>query len=211
MKTAGIVLAAGKGSRMGGFKLGTELLPGMPLGSFALLAAMSSRLDPIIVVVREGDSLSWLPEIGAAGAGPAGSRVRIAVCPDADEGMSRSIRCGLDVISRDGGFPAAAMILLGDQPLVTSTWIDRLIAAFEADPALDYVASGDGRNVMPPMLLSRTLYPRLRTLEGDKGAREVLSSREVRGIVLQAGEASRLWDADTKEDLIKIRQYLKYM
>ena len=90
-------------------------------------------------------------------------------------------------------------------PLIPSAAIDQLITAFEASPqkiAAVPVYEGEWGN---PVLLSRTLFGEVATLQGDAGARRLLNGRA--GDVLEVPIASDavLIDLDTPEALAKAR------
>ena len=115
---AGIVLAAGRSSRLGRPK---QLLPvhGEPLIRHTLRRVLASSLDQVILVVGHEadevrDAVADLP-------------VECVVNPDAAAGQSTSVRAGLAALSPE---VEAAVFILGDQPGIDPTVIDALIAAW---------------------------------------------------------------------------------
>lgn len=84
--------------RMGTSKMSLELAEGVRLGGVALQQALSSELNSVVVVVREGESLDWLTASVPAHRLP--DRCRIAVCPDAASGMAHSLRTGIQAARR---------------------------------------------------------------------------------------------------------------
>lgn len=98
----------------------------------------------------------------------------VAVNPEWEEGIASSIRVGLDVLSRDRRIDAA-FIALGDQPRIPSEVPGALIAALEdsgrqaAVPKYRYERAN-------PVLIHRSLWPRLMSLEGDSGAARLLQT-----------------------------------
>lgn len=60
-KVVGVYLAAGSSRRMGTAKQSLEMAEGVRLGGVALLKALHSELHSVVVVVRVGDPLDWLP------------------------------------------------------------------------------------------------------------------------------------------------------
>jgi molybdenum cofactor cytidylyltransferase len=178
---AGILLASGASTRFGGDKLVAALDDRAVVRWSA--EALARAVDTLVVVVREDPHPSALrPEVrSAAGrshqASPIrraleGVPIRWAINRDAERGMSTAIRAGIDVL------PArvdAAIVALGDQPLVDASVVARLVARWRecrapaVQPCYD-----DGRG--HPVLFARALFPALSALEGDVGARAVLDS-----------------------------------
>jgi molybdenum cofactor cytidylyltransferase len=212
-KTAGIYLAAGSSSRMGEPKQALEPEPGRPLGGYALRAALASRLDAVFVVVREKKMYELLTcglEGGNAEEGHRpDQRLHQVLCPEAAEGMSRSLRCGAAAAEAYGS--EAAVVLLADQPFVRPADIDALLGSFENDPSLDYAALTDDGQPKPPLLLARSMFAAIAGLRGDTGARALLRDDRYRGVQLQAIDTSCFLDADTPDDLERIMRHLYRM
>ncbi|WJH32670.1 NTP transferase domain-containing protein [Paenibacillus sp. CC-CFT747] len=118
----GVFLAAGRSRRMGRPKLELPFREGT-LGSTALAAACGSALDGIFVITGDTAAPAWLPQDWAAG--PDRSRVHMVPCKDAEHGQAFSLRCGVEAALRHGA--EAVVVLLGDQPLLTSSAINRLL------------------------------------------------------------------------------------
>ena len=83
MRIAGILLAAGAGTRFGGGKLLAKLADGTTVGRRAC-ANLVAAVPEVIAVVRPGDD-ELAEELAAAGA-------RVTVCPDAQAGMGAASR-----------------------------------------------------------------------------------------------------------------------
>ena len=163
-RIAALVLAAGASRRMGSMKL---LLPlaGRPLLQHVLDAVAGAALDGIVLVVG-----AQAAAIEAAVLLPAHCRVVRNPAPEA--GQSRSLACGLAAL---GGDVDAALVLLGDQPGVTSELIERVAAEFRtgATPAVRPVWRDERGAAVPghPVALARSLWSEVTRLEGDEGAR----------------------------------------
>ncbi len=166
-----MILAAGAATRMGRPK---QLLP---LGDRCLLqhavdAAAGSCLDEIIVVLGHRAQ-----EIRAALQLPREGAVRIVTAPDYAHGQSASLRAGLRAASPQA---QAVAILLGDQPGVSSQLIDRLAAAYVAggSPVLRPVYCDAAGSRVPghPVFLDRSVWPDVDKLQGDEGARTLISA-----------------------------------
>ena len=95
---------------------------------------------------------------------------RTVLNPDYATGMASSLRVGLGAVSPEA---EAAVILLGDQPLVTSDVINRVIGIFESSgkPIVAPVYNGIQGN---PVCFARALFPALSALTGDRGAKAMV-------------------------------------
>jgi molybdenum cofactor cytidylyltransferase len=184
----GIVLAAGRSSRLGRPK---QLLPvqGEPLIRHTLRRVLSSSLDQVILVVgHEAD------EVRAA---VAGLPVECVFNPEAAAGQSTSVRAGLAMLSPE---IEAAIFILGDQPGVDPNVIDTLITAWRESSA-PVVAPRYEDRMGNPVLFDWRVFPELAALEGDSGARPVVRAYHDSGqlhVVPVAGPAPP--DVDTEAD-----------
>lgn len=182
---------------MGGSKISRELSPGVPLGSVALRELEHSGVAPLIVVIRADDPLDWLP--------PAASPIlrRTEICFNADQGMSFSLRCGLNAAMSYQ--PDAVVIALADQPFVTAALFSRLLETFHRFPELDYVACANGADRMVPALFSRTVFPALQRLEGDRGAAQIVRTVGYKGHIVEPESPSFAKDVDTETQLREVQ------
>jgi molybdenum cofactor cytidylyltransferase len=157
----GVVLAAGRASRMGGHKV---LLPigGRAMVQRVVEASLESLASQTIVVVGH-DAPAVLQAIE-------GRPVVTVVNPDYAAGMSTSLHLG--ILAAD---PAcdAVVVLLADQPFVTAALIDALIERFALcrSPVVRPLAGTQPAN---PVLLSAELFPEILEERGDVGARRVV-------------------------------------
>lgn len=186
-----IVLAAGSARRMGRPK---QLLPlaGLPLVWHAASAACRSAADDVIVVTG-----CWQAEVAAA---VAGLPVRSVYNPSWRRGQAYSLRAGLEAV-RAG--TKAVVFLLADQPLVTPTLIDSLIAAHSAGAAIAVPTAG-GRRGTPVLFALGRWREELMALAGDEGARGIIAANlgEVTAVPVPDERVFR--DADTPADYEEI-------
>jgi nicotine blue oxidoreductase len=189
---AGIVLAAGAGTRFGGAKQLAEL-DGRPILEHVLRSAADARLDRVVVVLGAGaDEVRAGVELH--GAEP-------LVCERWEEGQSASLACGLAEVDD----AEAVIVLLGDQPRVPPEAIRRLLEARGEGAAV--VRATYGGEPGHPLLLEHELLGRLRDVTGDRGARNLLMSvatREVPCDDLGGGE-----DVDSPAQLEELRAELR--
>ena len=188
---AGVLIAAGGSSRLGRPK---QLLPlgGRPLLAHTLGNALASGLDEVVLVL--GHEAAAVRRALDASLGP--TRARIVVNPRYAEGQATSVVAGLDAVAADA---VAVLFLLGDQPTVAPETIDALLAAFRTHSA-PIVAPTYGGTIGNPVLFSRDLFPDLRGLTGDEGARGVVRHRPGDVHRVETGLPSPPPDVDTDED-----------
>jgi molybdenum cofactor cytidylyltransferase len=169
---SGVILAAGCSSRMGRPK---QLLPlrGRCLLQRVLDEAIASRLDELLLVLGHRAE-----EIRQALRLPGGARVRSVVNADWARGQSTSLRLALRSTAPTA---AAAAVLLADQPGVGAALIDRVAGAFldAGLPAARPVYSGADGSRVPghPVFLARRIWSEVDKLDGDEGARALLTAR----------------------------------
>jgi len=188
-RIVGIYLAAGKSSRMGRNKLNLPIGETF-VGSIGFRAAMESQLDVTIAVTRKGDSLHWLAPFSKKGGW---KRV------EADGKQSDSLKAGLTAASELEA--NAVMVLLADQPFVTSVMINQLIAEFCSCSYIPYFSFLDQGLLKPPILIAKELFPAMMCLTGDQGARALLRGEwKGQGKFLEANDGRPFMDIDTKED-----------
>lgn len=196
VRVAGVILAAGRSSRMGELKQLADI-DGRPMLAHVVDAALASTLDETLVVLghqarRVRDRLRLDAE----------ARVRVVEATAYAEGQSASLVAGLRA-ARDA---RAILVLLGDEPGVATESIDRVLAAYErADasrtPIVRAVYTGGGRRAPGhPVLFDASVWPELERLCGDVGARAVIAADAARVLEVEI-ERPRPRDADSPEDL----------
>jgi molybdenum cofactor cytidylyltransferase len=162
-----VVLAGGAGTRFGGAKL-THPWRGGVLIDGALAAAFAAPARSVTVVT----GADGMVEAGAQGfADRLGvrARLRIVHCPEYAEGIGATLRTGIASLPADA---AGAFVFLGDMPLIPHGVLPLLAAELASGaPAAAPVFDGQRGH---PVLFSSALFPELRTLSGDAGARAVL-------------------------------------
>lgn len=188
-RIAALVLAAGQGRRfgVGGNKLLADL-DGRPLLRSAVEAALGSKLWKTIVVTGH--------DRAAVETALAGLPIVFAHNPSFADGLATSLRAGLDAAADADG----VLVLLGDMPGVSPRIISTLVDAFgQARSSLAVVPTRNGRRGNP-VLLARGLFQQVRALQGDEGARRLLS--EIEGVIeVAVDDDAVLVDVDRPADL----------
>ncbi len=113
---------------------------------------------------------------------------------DAALGQATSVRLAASHAIDTGA--AALCIMLADMPFVTRDHLVKLIEAFDKSGRTSTVASSRSGQAMPPAIFPSGALKRLMELEGDAGARRLLTDAR-----LVAGDDHMLMDIDTEEDL----------
>jgi xanthine dehydrogenase accessory protein pucB len=173
---------------------------GQPLGSLALQAALTSRLDHIYVVVRADDPLAWIPPYLMQGS--VSQRWTLVRCGQAGMGMSWSLRSAVEAAEQREA--EAVLVMLADQPFVTAAMMDQLLEELynrsPAVPVPEYCAFRYDGIIRPPVLFQRRCFAALRRLEGDQGARGLIRDAKLNGRIIEGEEASAFLDCDTPDD-----------
>lgn len=187
-----MVLAAGESSRFGRNKL-LEPFYGRPLVHHAVAAAMDSRLARVVVVLgNESDRVE-----AALAPLDRDDRLGFVVNEAFAAGQSTSVIAGLNAI---GDKIDAVMFLLADQPAVTATILDRLIAAFEGEDRMICLPTWGGQR-RNPVIFGARYFPALRALTGDAGGRSVIETNPDDVTAVPFDDAIPFRDVDREDDL----------
>lgn len=192
-RVSALVLAAGRSTRMGPVN---KLLA--PFGGRVMVRAVvdelaGSSVRPVVVVTGH--------EAGRVEEALAGAGAHLVHNPEYRQGLSGSIRVGLAALPESA---EAAVICLGDMPLVTSAHVDRLVAAF--DPA-------EGREICVPVfegkrgnpvLFARRFFDEIAGVRGDVGARHLIGEYEEYVCEVAMGDRGVLVDVDSPQALREI-------
>jgi len=194
---AGLVLAAGAGSRFGGGKVRASL-DGHPLVGHVLAAARESGLGRIVLVLGR-DAADVLADVRQAD-DRALIGVLLALNGAPERGLSTSLRVGLAAATAAPS-PAGVVVLLGDQPLVSPEAVRALMNAADTAPAATLaVVPVYAEDAAPnPALLLRPAWELAGGLGGDRGVGELLAVSPDR--VVRVPVAGTNPDVDTVADL----------
>jgi molybdenum cofactor cytidylyltransferase len=182
-----ILLAAGRSSRMGGPNKLLAAFDGVPLVRRSAERAVASQAASLTVVTgHQGERVR---------AALAGLPVRFVDNPAFASGLAGSLKAGIAAL------PAAAsgaLVLLGDMPEIESRDLDRLIQAFTSSGAAAIVrATHDGKRGNP-VILPRSVFDYVATIEGDTGARHIVEARIADVLDVEIGRSASI-DVDTPD------------
>ncbi|NEA23140.1 nucleotidyltransferase family protein [Actinomadura bangladeshensis] len=179
---AGLLLAAGEGSRLGRPKATLEL-DGERLVDRGVRTLRDGGCSPVLVVA----GAAQIEVIGAV----------VVPNPDWRDGMGSSLRAGLAALP-----PAcpAVVIALVDQPLVTPAAVARLIAAYGAGAGIAVATYGGARR-NPVLLRAEHFAGVAEAATGDQGARGYLRAHPDLITPVPCDDVAAPDDIDTPGDL----------
>jgi len=182
-----IVLAAGRSERMGTQKL---LLP---MGGKPVITRIVDELtqcslqETIVVVGRDAERVQ-----AALQSRP----VTFVTNPDFASDMLSSIRCGLNALPKGC---TTALIVLGDQPNITSQLVQALVSAFE-DSGHGIIVPAHRGHRGHPLLIAARFHEELLNQHGAPGLRGLLHSHSDEIFCVEVSDGAMLVDMDTPAD-----------
>lgn len=192
MTIPGIILAAGRSLRMGKNKLLLNF-HGKPILQHVIDAAQHSSLSPLILVLgSNSDVIRSQINPGTA---------FIVDNPDVICGYGSSLQVGLNALNKPC---AGAMFLLGDQPLLTTQTIEKLIVAFQKEPERWVAPSWEGERGNP-VITPASWFDRIFALDGDTGPREHLKDPAANLKLINVDDRGVIFDIDTPEDYEQLK------
>jgi molybdenum cofactor cytidylyltransferase len=186
MNVTGIVLAAGTSSRMGQPKQ-LLLYEGTSLVRRAAEAAVGSKTRQTIVVTGAASQQVDAQLTGLA--------VMLVHNDDYAQGMSTSLKAGLRAVRPEVD---AVVVLLADQPFVSSKIIDGLIDVHQQTGA-KVVRPRYGGQPGNPVLWDQSLFGELMEQTGDQGGRALLQKYREEIAWLDLPDETVQTDIDTPE------------
>jgi nicotine blue oxidoreductase len=192
MRVAGLVLAAGGGSRYGSPKALVRLRGRLLVERAAELLA-AGGCDPIVVVLGAAAdqvlAAARLPRTG----------VRTVVNPDWPTGMGSSLRVGLAAVPAEA---EAVVVTLVDTPGLGPESVRRLVAAGGPDGAAQATYGGRRGH---PVLLGRTVIAEVAAAAtGDRGAGPWLAAHPERVRLVPCDGTGDPRDVDVPDDLAAV-------
>lgn len=193
MVIPGIVLAAGRSSRMGRTK---ALLPIGQHDTFLSRVTRTLRdggVEEVIVVVGADADADRIRAAMAREKMPA----RVVENPDYEQGQITSLIAALRTIDRPG--VTAALVTLIDAPLVAAATVQTLLREYRAGAGLIVRPASKGRHGHP-VIFDRALFDELRRASPKEGAKEVVRAYAAEVFNVEVEDEGAFTDIDTPED-----------
>jgi len=183
-ETAVLILAAGASKRMGKPKQ-QLIFHNQTLLHRIITAATDLKAGPVLVVLND-------PAIVVES-----EAVKTIINHQWQEGMSTSIRCGINVLQNSFPSIETLIITVCDQPYITVELFQEMVVAYQ-DTQKPVIACSYADTIGTPVLFHQSIFPELLELSGDKGARQLINKDRHRvGLVnFPLGYI----DIDTEED-----------
>lgn len=185
---AAIILAAGQSSRLGQPK---QLLKyqSKTLLQHAIDVTKQSSVQSIIVVLGSNSDII-LNEINTSG-------IHVVKNDDWQSGIASAIRCGVREVQMLDSNIDAAILMVCDQPFVTSDLLNSLIGK-QKETGNTIIASQYGDTIGTPALFYNLFFSELMKLQGDAGAKKIMMQN--RGVLTTLPFPKGCIDIDTVDD-----------
>jgi len=188
---AAVVLGAGRSRRMAPHnKLLVADKSGRSMIARVVDNVLSSNARPVLVVT--GHQAEQIEQ--ALGGRP----VRYVHAHDYAEGLAASLKAGIAAVPAEC---AAALVCLGDMPLVTGRMIDRLLSMYDPQEGRLIVLPTFRGKQGNPMLWDRRFFAEILKLAGDSGARSLVGKHTEFVAEVEMADDAVLRDFDTMESL----------
>jgi molybdenum cofactor cytidylyltransferase len=200
--TAAIILAAGSSSRMGGGRHKLLLpLDDRPVLAHVIDASLASQARPIIIVLgHQFDQVRLQIQQFTID-----DSITLVENTHYQLGMSSSLRIGIQTLvdndyrnKQNFHLIDSALIMLGDQPLLTPKIIDTLITAYRSRGKAIVAPLYKGKRGSP-VLFDKSLFSELIEVTGDEGGRTVIERHRHEVELIEIGDALANYDVDTWE------------
>ena len=182
---SGIILAAGTSTRMGRDKLSLPFR-GKPIVQHVIDAARDSLLETVTVVLPEQSELEALLNLDDC---------EVVYSKERTKGQAESLKAGISSIENHA---QGAMALLGDLPLLSPEVINHLVWAFSQEPHNWVIPMQEGMRGNPITIPSQW-FDKVMELQGDTGARALLSTPRLPIRLVKINEIGPFIDVDTEQ------------
>lgn len=186
-----VVLAAGKSTRMGTQKLLLPYQKTTIIESIIQKLNASNTHQTIVVIGSHKSEIKAKLE---------NSSILLIENLHYDKGMLSSVQTGILSVDLTSD---AVLIALGDQPMITTELVNRLIAVFNKSDKGIIVPVFNGKRGHP-VLISRTYFSNVNNLNPEIGLRALLAEFNDDVLEISVQSEDILIDIDTREDYLMI-------
>lgn len=186
-EVAVVILAAGASTRMGKPK---QVLPIQNETLLSRAIRSAKEVASTVVVVLGSNHTEHQKSIHHLD-------VISALNPDWNVGMGTSIKCGVSYLNNNNPGTKAVIIMVCDQPLLTSGHLKKIIEEFHRGNS-KIIASEYNGSVGVPALFDKSFFHELMQLDGTQGAKKIIHQNQ--NAVLAIPFPGGAVDLDTPED-----------
>ena len=187
-----ILLAAGGSSRTGQAK---QLLPWGEIKLIEHQMQILQKLGNPIIVVLGAEAGNIIPVIDKY-------TINIVINSNWENGMGSSVATGIQKLLADFHSSSAVLFTLVDQPLMSVTHLQKLIASFSSGTASIIASRSDEGWEGVPAVFDRHYFDELGKLNGKQGAKSILMKYRDQVQFIRAGRILR--DMDSMEAYQKL-------
>jgi len=149
---------------------------------------LGASVDEVVVVLGfRADEILANSEFGTA---------RVVVNYGFELGLGTSLKMGIEAINPEA---SAVIVALGDQPLLSVNTIDSIVRKYSETHG-PIVAPFYGRRRGNPVLFDKSLFPELRKVVGDEGAKKVIARMEENIVKVKVDDLGVVFDIDNERD-----------
>lgn len=191
MEVGILLLAAGNSSRLGQSKQLVEV-NGMPLLRKSAITALQTNYPVLVVLGAQANEHQKVI---------ADLKTEVVLNPDWRLGMGSSLKTGLNLLVEKYPALQAVLVLVCDQPYLTTTHLNTLIHKLETESQA-IIASAYADTWGVPAIFRKELFTNLLQVADAAGARKIIQqlSDQVHSVKFENGEI----DLDTPQDLLHL-------
>ncbi|TXH25511.1 MAG: nucleotidyltransferase family protein [Cyclobacteriaceae bacterium] len=191
MEVGILLLAAGNSSRLGQSKQLVEV-NGMPLLRKSAITALQTNYPVLVVLGAQANAHQKVI---------ADLKTEVVLNPDWRLGMGSSLKTGLNLLVEKYPALQAVLVLVCDQPYLTTTHLNTLIHKLETESQA-IIASAYADTWGVPAIFRKELFTNLLQVADAAGARKIIQqlSDQVHSVKFENGEI----DLDTPQDLLHL-------
>ena len=115
-----------------------------------------------------------------------------------EKGLGNSIACGIKYIIESSPDIESVLIMLADQPLIDSSYLNKMIENYQLNPDKIICTSYQNKRLGVPAIFNKTKFEELSKLNHDKGAKDLLNMNPENILFLDGTDL--ISDIDTIED-----------